>query len=336
MLLWEFNTELSVVFETEVLIGSSLLILLFGFLTFDTYKRITSALKDANQIVTGITGDHSIADFKNRKISEFNQLFVSLIQSAEAANQQINHLHASVNQARDRIDQLEADSVSEDSAGFLRDQLDQLNSDVATALETMSEFEEQVSVIHEGSSTVVQLVRDSDKIASNTVDATISAVKNVSDASDQLKKLEDESASIGGVLAVIHEVAEQTNLLALNAAIEAARAGEQGRGFAVVADEVRTLAQRTKASTEQIQKVIENVQSGTIKAVDAMEKTQSAVQLASSSSQEVGNLLENITEAAKRINSSAEGMRDYSEQYIAASESLKENSNSLQGNIENL
>lgn len=125
--------------------------------------------------------------------------------------------------------------------------------------------------------------------------------KEIDQASAVISRLDKDSENIGSVISVIRGIADQTNLLALNAAIEAARAGEQGRGFAVVADEVRTLASRTQASTQEIQGMIERIQNGTREAVAAMLSGQSHTEGSVTRAQAAGTVLQQIKEALKEI-----------------------------------
>lgn len=138
-------------------------------------------------------------------------------------------------------------------------------------------------------------------VVNHTVQSIRQLATNVEETAEVIRKLESDSNQVGVVLDVIKGIAEQTNLLALNAAIEAARAGEQGRGFAVVADEVRTLASRTQQSTEQIQKTIEQLQNAARSAVNVMAKGTEQATNSVETANKAGQSLSVITETISRI-----------------------------------
>jgi methyl-accepting chemotaxis protein len=146
-----------------------------------------------------------------------------------------------------------------------------------------------------------------------TKSSILNVVKSVDDATQTINELEVTSKTIGSVVGVINAIAEQTNLLALNAAIEAARAGEQGRGFAVVADEVRALASRTQESTLEINSIIETLQKNARAAVNAMkignESVEFSVQEAEKANKSLLHIKQeiiNITKINKQISESAQ------------------------------
>jgi len=163
------------------------------------------------------------------------------------------------------------------------------------------------------------------KVVSDVVNAINDLSNDASNTSTTIHELEKETEQIGTVLDVIKSIAEQTNLLALNAAIEAARAGEQGRGFAVVADEVRTLASRTQQSTSEIQEMIERLQVGAKASVLAIEKSQKKTNEVVSHAESAGKALKEITEAASSIAQQNTQIATAAEQQSAVAEEINQN-----------
>jgi methyl-accepting chemotaxis protein len=153
---------------------------------------------------------------------------------------------------------------------------------------------------------------------------------SVMNAVTAMEQLEEETQQVGTVLTVIRSIAEQTNLLALNAAIEAARAGEQGRGFAVVADEVRNLAQKTTASTAEIQQIIKRLQTSANGVLDVMTRSGAKAQSSIERSLDATRMLDTIAETVSRIDSLNAGIAQFTQEQIGLSHSIQQETGVLQ------
>ncbi|MBU0911339.1 MAG: hypothetical protein KKF22_02240 [Gammaproteobacteria bacterium] len=226
---------------------------------------------------------------------QFNQWLNALKQQQQdsgAQSEQLKQLVASIRHiASDEQKHL---AQLQQSAGQTLTMVESMNQSVLDEVQS-------ANLAAEAANHSNQIAKQGQQTVSSTVQNIEQLAMYLQQASSTIAQLEQDSNQVGAVLEVIKGIAEQTNLLALNAAIEAARAGEQGRGFAVVADEVRTLASRTQKSTEQIQRTIEQLQSAAREAVQKMKLSSEQANLSVQSANQAGHSLQEITGSIAQI-----------------------------------
>ncbi|KPA52213.1 chemotaxis protein [Photobacterium leiognathi subsp. mandapamensis] len=249
-------------------------------------------------------------------ISQVSETTNSLTTAAHNVHKQTNTLTAKLNEHNCETEQVVA---AIEQMSLAANEIAENTNDVASGTERMSDV-----------ALVAQQQVDTSLVSINTL------VDEVTQASGYIDALNQQSHNINNVLKVIGDIAEQTNLLALNAAIEAARAGEQGRGFAVVADEVRGLASRTQSSTLEINEMLDQLHNLVTQAVQAMDKSQASCNEAVSSTNQISHNLLSVTEAVTEINGKINQIAAASTEQNAVTGEISGNMGSIQNIVTDL
>ncbi len=306
------SAERTVWLGVVVMLASALLVGLLSL--WRVNRNLIEPITQLTEYVAQLSQGRFGARVDGRREDELGRL-------ARAANTLRDFLAETVGRLKDNAQELEGASgqlrtIAGDMARGTQDQF-QRTDQVATAMHEMSATAQEVA---RHAAEAARAADDADhsaqageQVMQQTIDIIGVVNREIAGTAAVIRHLENDSSRIGKVLEVIRGIAEQTNLLALNAAIEAARAGEAGRGFAVVADEVRSLAQRTAASIAEIHQIIEAVQSGAVEAVKAIESGQQRSEEGAEQVQQAGQMLQRITTAVEAI-------RDMNRQIATAAE----------------
>ncbi len=281
------------------------MIIAYLILLFVYRKFIGARLKSLLEVLQNISeGDGDLT----RRLPEDGEDEISRI--AKSFNRFADGMRNTVSRISEITRQLSDSSsrlaeINHESSTAVHNQGNETNQ-IATAINEMAAAAEEVSRHAAEAAQSSTEVDSNTKTTQSAVNAAINDIQQLSSkleaAASTMNQLQDGAQNVGGVIDVIRGIAEQTNLLALNAAIEAARAGEQGRGFAVVADEVRTLAARTQKSTEEIREMIEQLQEISGQAVDIMEQSQQQAEHSVTQASNAGESLDSIVQSISAVN----------------------------------
>ena len=314
--------------SNKVLIGAVVAVVIGVLIAFFMVRMITMPLNAAVEAMEDLAqGEGDLTrrlDAKGKsEISAMSRSFNSFAAKVQALVSQVAESVQNLSQVVHEVS-----SVVEQTQGGVQQQRQETER-VATAINEMTATVQEVASNANLAADSAQQADDNaqtgKRVVSDTVQSINDLASEIETGANVVYKLEKDAEAIGTVLDVIKGIAEQTNLLALNAAIEAARAGEQGRGFAVVADEVRTLASRTQQSTEEIQNMIESLQVQAREAVKAITLGQEKANTSVDNASNAGSALNSITDSVSTISSMNLQIATASEEQSHVAEEINRN-----------
>ena len=313
--------------EATMIVGTLIGLGLGVFIALFISRMITVPLKEVVARAKAVAkGDLTGPALKVKGNDELAELAIATNEMNSSLREMVQQISGSTSQLGAASEELSA--ITEQTSHSIYEQQSQTEQ-VAAAMNEMSATVQEVSKNISGTAHAAEQASVETAEGRKRVEEAVQAIQKlagqIESATEVIHQLEQDSENINTVLDVIKGVAEQTNLLALNAAIEAARAGEQGRGFAVVADEVRTLAGRTQESTEEINQVIEKLQNGSRRAVEVMNRSSDEAQSVVRQASLAGESLSAISAGVERINDMSTQIASAAEQQNATAEEINRN-----------
>ena len=286
-------------------------------------RSISGALSEGVDVANRLATGDLTASVTIRSTDEIGTLMTAMDNMVKSLRLLIGKIKYAADNMASGSEQLSA-SAEEISRGM--NEQTSRSTQIATAAEQMSQtvvdVAKNTSNIAQISTQAFDHAKDGEGVVKRSVDEVQAIASTVAESSQVMKRLGESSGQIGDIVGVINDIADQTNLLALNAAIEAARAGEQGRGFAVVADEVRKLAERTTQATSQINSMISSIQSEVAHAGVAMNNATLRVESGVEFSRKTGDSLSNIVSSVNTLQSMVQQIASATEEMSSVSETI--------------
>lgn len=311
---------------------TTLIMLLVGVVAIATIiswiltRSITAPVYTTVSIANRVASGDLTIEVRQERSDEFGQLLAALAMMISGLRDLVQQISSSASNIASASEELSS-VTDHSSAGVARqkDQTDQVATAMNEMVATVSEVAKSAEAAFEAANRASAKSTEGEKSVHETLEFVTDLNAQIAKVSEELRSLQSETQNIGTVLDVIKSVAEQTNLLALNAAIEAARAGEQGRGFAVVADEVRSLAQRTQSSASEIETLINNLVASAESSVATMESGAKLAAQTLERAEASGNIIKEMAAAVEEIRQHNSQIATAAEQQTSVAEDINQN-----------
>jgi methyl-accepting chemotaxis protein len=311
---------------------TTLIMLLVGVVAIATAigwiltRSITTPINTTVSIANRVASGDLTVDVPQDRSDEFGQLLAALAMMISGLRDLVQQISSSASNIASASEELSSvTDHSSEGVARQKDQTDQVATAMNEMVATVSEVAKSAEAAFEAANRASAKSTEGEKSVHETLEFVTDLNTQIEKVSEELRSLQSETHNIGTVLDVIKSVAEQTNLLALNAAIEAARAGEQGRGFAVVADEVRSLAQRTQSSASEIETLINNLVASAESSVTTMESGAKLAAQTLERAEASGNIIKEMAAAVEEIRQHNSQIATAAEQQTSVAEDINQN-----------